>query len=150
MNIVMFVYCFLAKSTQNRVAAFYRKCLRLIYNLLLRPIVDLHQHFRLPSVQRKYQKSLIRRMNNIQQYDLSLDDCIVQQKNLRSTVFTHYRELSNIRHMPRGCATRRLAKLIDNDMPTFSDRLVDFALGVSRTSEWRQTIGERETFRQGK
>ena len=70
-----------------------------------------------------------------QQHDLSLVDCVLQHKNLRSTVFSHYREKSNIRHMPRGRPTRRLTKLIDNDTPTFFDRLTAFAIEVSRTSE---------------
>ena len=134
MNMVSSVYCLLVKSTQNRVAAFHRKCLRLIFNLFLCPTVDLHQHSRLPSVKKKYKKSLSRRMINIQKYELSLVDCILQHKNLRSTLFTHYRKKSNIRHMPSGRPTRWLTKLIDNDTPTFFDRLIVFALGESRTS----------------
>ena len=74
-------------------------------------------------------------MSNIQQYDLSLAECILQHKNLRPTMSTHYREKSNIRHMPRGRPTRRLTKLIDNDIPILFDRPIDFALGVSRISE---------------
>ena len=100
MKMVSSVYCLLAKSTQNRVAAFHRKCLRLIFNLFLCPTVDLHQHFQLASVEEKYKTNLSRRMINIQQYDLSLIDCILQHKNLRSKLFTHYREKSNIRHIP--------------------------------------------------
>lgn len=62
---VLTAYCLPEKSTQNRVATFDWRCVRLIFNLFFYPTVNLCQHFWLPSVEEKYKKSVIRRTNNI-------------------------------------------------------------------------------------
>ena len=63
------IYCLFSNTSQERLAAFYRRCLRLIHLLFQCPTEDLHRHFHLPTIEKRYKKCLLKRMKNIQLYE---------------------------------------------------------------------------------
>jgi hypothetical protein len=50
------IYCLISNTSRERLAAFYRRCLRLIHLLFQCPTEQLHQHFHLPTLERRYKK----------------------------------------------------------------------------------------------
>jgi hypothetical protein len=49
MHMMATIY-YLSNTARERLAAFYRRCLRLIHFLFQCPTVDLHHHFQLPTI----------------------------------------------------------------------------------------------------
>ncbi|CAF1452565.1 unnamed protein product [Adineta steineri] len=120
------IYCLFPNTSCERVAAFYRRCLRLIHCLFQCPTVDLHQHFQLPTIEKRFKKSLVKRMKNIQLHEPMFIECALQYKFLFNTIYYHYRIKANIKYMPAGRPTTRLTSYLDNEGHTYFDRLCDF------------------------
>lgn len=120
------IYCLLSSTSRDRVAAFYRRCLRLIYCLFQCPTEDLHDHFKLPTIEQRFKKCLLKRLKTIQQYEPILIDTVLQNKQLINKLHNHYRIKANLRNMPTGRPNKRLAAFIDTDNSTFFDHLCEF------------------------
>jgi hypothetical protein len=120
------IYCLLSKTSQERLAAFYRRCLRLIHCLFQCPTEELHRHFQLPTIEQRYRKCLLKRMKNIQLYEPLLIECALQYKYLFIVLYNHYRIRAHLRYMPVGRPTKSLTSFLDNDCCTFLDYLFEF------------------------
>lgn len=59
-------YCLFSRSSRERIAGFYQRCMKLIYYLFECSSEDLHQRFQLPTIEQKYTKCLRKRLKNIQ------------------------------------------------------------------------------------
>jgi hypothetical protein len=120
------IYCLFSSTSRNRVAAFYRRCLRLIYQLFQCPTQELHDHFKLPTIEKRYKTSLLKRMKNIQLHESSIIECTMQFKYLLNILHSHYRIKPHIKHMPQGRPNKRLLSFLDSSPCTFFDLLCDF------------------------
>ena len=123
------IYCLLSTTARERLASFYRRCLRLIHCLFQWPTEDLHGHFRLHTIERRYKSCLVKRMNSIQKYEAVLLDSNLQYKYLFNTLYSHYREKACIKRMPTGRPNKRLKSFLEKDCRNFLDHLCHFVLG---------------------
>ena len=122
------IYCMFSTTSRDRVAAFYRRCMRLIYQLFRCPTQELHSHFKLPTIEQRFKKSLLKRMTSIQRHESSLIDYTLQFKHLRNIMLHHYRVKPCIKYMPQGRPSKRFLSLLDTDISTFFDLLCEFVL----------------------
>ena len=120
------IYCLFSNTSRERVAAFYRRCLRLIHYLFQCPTEELHSHFHLPTIEKRFKKCLSKRMKNVQQYELSFIECALQHKYIYNVLYNHYRIKPQLRFMPLGRTSKRLNSFLDNDRGTFFDHLCEF------------------------
>ncbi len=119
------IYCLLSKTLREKINSFYRKCLRMIYHLFQCPTTDLHETFRLPTLEEKYRKSLAKRLNNIQQHEQQLIECFLMHKNIVNKTCQHYHEKPCIQSMPRGRPSTRIRNFYNNST-TYLDNLLNF------------------------
>jgi hypothetical protein len=120
------IYCLLSKTSRERLAAFYRRCLRLIHLLFQCPTEDLHHHFQLPTLEKRYKIGLLKRMKNIQLHESVLIECALQYKHLFMTLYGHYRIKPQLKYLPIGRPSKRFSSFIDNECKTFFDHLCEF------------------------
>jgi len=120
------IYCSFSISGQNRVNAFYRLCLRLIYCTYRVSTTDLHNVFKLPLLTEKCQKSQQKKINNIQMYGNEMLICILLHKNVINEIQHHYTEKSFIKGLPNGRPNKRITSLAQNDNLSFCDKLCNF------------------------
>lgn len=121
------VYCLFSKTTQNRVSGFYRRCLRLIHRLFQCPTLDLHNQFRLPTLEKKFQASVTKRIKKIHRHEPSLIDYYLQYKHVKDELNKHYRVKSFIKNLPVGRPNKRILSLIDSNGISFLDKLFLFS-----------------------
>jgi hypothetical protein len=126
MHMTSTIYCLFSLTSRNRVAAFYRRCLGLIYQLFQCPTQELHGHFKLPTIEKKYKNSLLKRMKNTQLHEPNLIESALQFKYLLNMLHDHYRIRAYIEHMPQGRPSKRLLSFLDSSPCTFFDLLCDF------------------------
>jgi len=119
------IYCLLSVTLRKRINSFYRRCLRLIYNLFQCPTRDLHTKLLLPSLEEKFKKSLMKRLNNIQRHEQELIACYLMNKNMINETRRHYLIRACIPSLPRGRPSTRLIEFYQ-DSPTFFDKLLQF------------------------
>jgi hypothetical protein len=119
------IYCLLSKTLKEKINSFYRRCLRIIYNLFQTPSDDLHQVYHLPTLEEKYRKCLIKRLNSIERYEQELIGCYLMHKNITNKTRQHYREIACIQALPRGRPSTRMTTFY-NDTTTFIDKLFQF------------------------
>jgi hypothetical protein len=119
------IYCLLSKTLKEKINGFYRKCLRLIYHLFQCSTHNLHEIFRLPTLEQKYRKSLIKRLYNIQNYEQELIGCYLMHKNITNKTRQHYRETPCIQSLPRGRPSTRMITFFE-DTTTYFDNLLNF------------------------
>src|ERR1700722_13414802 len=119
------IYCLLSKTNQQKISGFYRRCLRMIYHLFQGPTSDLHETFRLPTLEEKYRKNLTKRLANIQQHEQEWIACYLMNKNTVNKTRQHYQEESCIQSMPRGRPSTRMTTFY-NDSSSFLDKLLQF------------------------
>ncbi|CAF2070985.1 unnamed protein product [Rotaria magnacalcarata] len=120
------IYCLFSITSRERIAAFYRRCLRLIYCLFQCPTEDLHEHFKLPTIEHRFKKCLSKRMKSIQRYEPIFIDSVLQNKHLFNMLYHHYRIKANIRNMPAGRPSNRISAFLNTDCSTFFDQLCQF------------------------
>ncbi len=120
------IYCLFSSTSRDRVATFYRRCIRLIYQLYRCPTQELHGHFKLPTIEKRYKNSLLKRMKNIQVHESSLIECTLQFKYLMNILHGHYRVKPCIKYMPQGRPSNRLMDFLNSSPCTFFDLLSDF------------------------
>ena len=116
------IYCLLSITARERLTSFYRRCLRLIYCLFQCPTEELHGHFGLHTLERRYKSCLAKRMASIQRHEPVLLDNALQYKYLFNTLHRHYREKAYIKRMPTERPNRRLKSYLDKDCRTFFDQ----------------------------
>jgi hypothetical protein len=121
------IYCLFSNTSRERLASFFRRCLRLIHCLFQCPTEDLHHHFHLPTIEKRFKKCLVKRMKNIQLYESMFIECTLQYKYLHSILYHHYRIRSHLRYMPLGRPSIRLTSFLEKDCRTFFDHLCEFA-----------------------
>ena len=119
-------YVLLSASAQERLAAFFRRNMRLIHGLFQCPTNDLHEVFKLPTLECRYRQCLRKRLKSIQRFEQAFIDNALQMKNLRNCLQDHYRGKRKLALMPTGRPNRRTVKLLESDSPSFLDRLLDF------------------------
>ncbi|CAF2053604.1 unnamed protein product [Rotaria magnacalcarata] len=120
------IYCLFSITSRDRVAAFYRRCLRLINCLFQCPTDDLHDHFKLPTIEQRFKKCLSKRMRCIQLYEPIFIDSVLQNKHLLNILYKHYRIKSYLQRMQEGRPNKRLSSFLDKDCYTFFDHLCHF------------------------
>ena len=120
------IYVLLAPTARERISAFYRRCVRLVNSLFLCPTNELHQHFKLPTIEDRYRRCLRKRLVNIQVFETTLLDTALQVKYLHNELRKHYREKRTLPLMPLGRPNKRLVALVDHHRPTFLDLLLTF------------------------
>lgn len=123
------IYCMLSQTGQKRLASFYRRCLRMIHLLFQCPSEELHNHFNLPTIEKRFKSSLQKRLKNIQLHEHSLIECSLQAKYQFNVLHQHYRTKPFLNMMPQGRPNKRLVSLLDSDTLTFFDRLCNLVLG---------------------
>lgn len=114
----------LSPSAQERIASFYRRCLRLTYSLFECPTDELHQKFLLPTVESRFNQFLRKRLRTIQTFETSLIDTTLQSMSLRNALLSHYRDGTKYARMPIGRPSRRLERYLEHHRPTYVERLV--------------------------
>jgi hypothetical protein len=62
LSAVATIYCLLSSTLRERINSFYRCCLRIIYCLFKCPTTDIHEKIRLPTLEKKFQKNLKKRL----------------------------------------------------------------------------------------
>ena len=120
------IYCLFNQFSRDRLAAFYRRCLRLIFQLYQCPTKDLHGLFKLPTIDERFKRSLMKRTMNIQMFEPSLIDCVLQYKHLMNVLHDHYHVKASIKHLPQGRPNNGLSALVDSSHCTYFDRLINF------------------------
>jgi hypothetical protein len=120
------IYCLLSNTSRERLAAFYRRCLRMIHYLFQCPTEDLHHHFKLPTLEKRYKKCLLKRMKNIQLHESSFIEYALKYKHVCNILYKHYRIKSHLKYMPMGRPSKRITSYLDNDCRTFFDQLCEF------------------------
>jgi hypothetical protein len=120
------IYCLLSNSLKDRLNNFYRRCLRIIYHLFECPTSDLYKKLQLPTLEQRYHKSLIKRLNNIEQHEQELIACCLMNKRVINSTHSHYTERSHIQALPRGRPSTRLTNFYQSS-PTYFDKLLQFA-----------------------
>jgi hypothetical protein len=120
------IYCLFSYTSRKRVASFYRRCLRIINLLYQCPTEDLHNKFQLPTIEKRYKKSLAKRMKSIQLHEPAFIDYVLEYKYLFNVVYKHYRENAYLNDMPLGRPGETLTSFLDNDCHTFFDYLCEF------------------------
>ena len=126
MYMMVSIYCLFSTSLRNRVAGFYRRCLRLIYHLFQCPTEELHHHFHLPTLEQKYKKCLFKRMKSIQVHETMFIECVLQNKFLFNVLYRHYRIKAYLRNMPSSRPSKRITSFLNNTNTTFFDHLCEF------------------------
>jgi hypothetical protein len=121
------LYCLLSKTQKDRINGFYRRCLRIIYHLFQCPSDDLQKVFHLPTLEERYRKSLIKRLNNIQRHEQELIGCYLMHKNIVNTTRHHYLEEACIQAMPRGRPSTRMITFYSDSLSYF-DKLLYFCI----------------------
>ena len=76
------IYCFLLKTSRERLASFYQRFLRPIHYPFQRCTENLHHHFHLRTIEQRYEKCLLKRMKNIQLYESVFIESVSQHKYL--------------------------------------------------------------------
>ena len=99
------IYCLLSKTGQDRINGIYRHRLRIIYCLYQCTNAVSHETFNLPTLDTKFKKCLMKRLNSIQLYEPELISCYLLRKNV-----TKYRLLSLQRKSVYLLATKRKMK----------------------------------------
>jgi hypothetical protein len=103
----------------------YRRCLRITYHLFECSTINLHTKFLLPTLEEKFQKSLMKWLNNIEQYEQEIVACYLMNKTIFNTTHYHYTEKSCVQFLSRGRPSTHLNKFYQTS-PTFFDKLVQF------------------------
>ena len=119
------IYCLLSDSLKKRINSFYRRCLRIIYYLFQCSTIDLHTKFSLPTLEEKFQKSLVKRLYNIEQHEQELITCYLMNKSIVNTTRHHYTEKPCIPSLPRGRLRTRIPRFYQN-ITTYFDKLLQF------------------------
>ena len=124
------IYCLLSNSLRERIDSFYRRCLRMIYYLFGCSTNDLHVKFKLPTLEEKLRKSLVKRLSSIERHEQELISCYIMNKTIINKTRQHYLEQPCISSLPRGRPSTRLIKFYQ-DSPTFFDKLLQFTIQSS-------------------
>ena len=123
------VYCLFSRTSRKRLSGFYRRCLRITYSLFQCSTDDLHQHFQIPTIDQKYKICLIKRMKNIQVYEPTFIDIMLQNKHLYNVLHDHYQIKACLHNMCAGRPNKRPALFLTKECSTFFDHLCNFVLG---------------------
>ena len=124
------IFCMLSKFLQNRVCAFYRRCLRLIFCLFECSTVDLHGTFALPTLQDRFRKSLVKRLASVQKHEPDLLDCVLSYKHLYNQYYRHYKEAPFFRNLSVGRPNKRIAAFLNSNCETYLDKLCNFVWDI--------------------
>jgi hypothetical protein len=120
------MYFILVETARERLAAFYRRCMRLVNSLFQCPTNELQLHFKIPTIEDRYKRSLRKGLANTQRFEPTLIDTDHQAKYLHNELRKHYREKPKLSLMPQGCPNKMLVTLVDHHRPTFLDQLLAF------------------------
>ena len=128
MYMISTLYCLLSTTARNRINGFHRRCLRMIYCLYQCSNTDLHDTFKLPTLEMKYKKCLMNRLKSIQLYEPELIACYLLRKNIVNIVSSHYNEKACISWLQKGRPNKKIVAMYNNQntCDTFFDKLLNF------------------------
>ena len=101
------VYCTLSLTAKNRLNGFRRKCQRLIFSLYQCSTENLHNVFKIPTLEGRYKQSLRSRLKRIQRYEPKWITCYLLRENVANIVSEHYTKKAIIKCLPKGDQTRK-------------------------------------------
>jgi hypothetical protein len=126
LNMMATIYFLFSNTAQNRVAAFYRRCQRLINCLFECPTEEMHEHFLIPTLEQRFRRSLTKRLQSIQLFETAFIECVMNWKTLRNALHGHYRSKEYISRMPVGRPNKKIVALLLNKRATYWDQLAEF------------------------
>jgi hypothetical protein len=84
----------------------------------------------LPTLEKQFQRCLMKRLNSIQEYELKFLGIVLGNKNVVNTVSCHYEEKASLMEMPKGRPNKRVFALYDKNCETFFDRVCTFVFSA--------------------